>query len=287
MRKYYQHSIKNTINIHKIITVDFFEREKGDNSFLESHNFWELAYLKKGAISFELPDKETISLISGEYFFLPPNQKHKIIVDEKSSMFILCFKCLTPILNSLSFMKNQLTEDGHFYISSIMEECSRTFDIKNYDKLTPLDNARLGGEQCIQSLLTIFIISVLREQTETFNPKLFIKKDDESSSICTSILSFLQNNIYSNLTIDDICYQFNYSRSYISHLFKKKYGKSIITCFNELKMERAKGLLLQDKLSVKEIALKLNFADLSYFNFVFKKHTGLSPSGYKNSIFQS
>ena len=287
MRKYYQHSIKNTINIHKIITVDFFEREKGDNSFLEAHNFWELAYLKKGAISFELPDKETISLSSGEFFFLPPNQKHKIIVNEKSSMFILCFKCLTPILKSLSFFKNQLSDDDYFYISSIMEECSRTFDIKNYDKLTPLDNARLGGEQCIQSLLTIFIINVLRFQTESFNPKVLLKKDDESSSICASILSFLQNNIYSNLTIDDICYQFNYSRSYISHLFKKKYNKSIMTCFNELKIERAKGLLQNDKLSVKQIAEKLHFADLSYFNFVFKKHTGLSPSGYKNSIFQS
>jgi YesN/AraC family two-component response regulator len=39
--------------------------------------------------------------------------------------------------------------------------------------------------------------------------------------------------------------------------------------------------------ATKQIAEKLHFADLSYFNFVFKKHVGLSPSGYKNSIFKS
>ena len=284
MRKYYQHSIKNTINVHKIITVDFFERDGGFSSFLEQHNFWEFAFLKKGEITFELPNSENVSLSSGEFFFLPPNQKHKIIVNEKSSMFILCFKCVTPILNSLSFLKNKLNKDGVFYVSSIMEEALNTFDVNNYDKLTPLDSARLGGEQCIQSLLTIFILNLLREQTETFNPKLFIKKDDEIDAICASVLTVLQNNIYSNLSISDICYQLNYSRSYLSHLFKQKYGKSIMTYFNELKIERAKGLLQNDKLSVKQIAEKLHFSDVSYFNFVFKKQVGLTPSGYKNSI---
>lgn len=287
MRKYYQHSIKNTINIHKIITIDFFERNEGFKSFLESHNFWEFAYLKKGEISFSLQEDKVITLKAGEYFFLPPNCKHQIIANQKSSMFILCFKCVTPIINSLSFFQSQATEGDNFYISSIMQEAIMTFDIKNFDKLSALENSILGGEQCIQSLLTIFIINVLRQQTNSNMPNLFIKRDNQNNTICAQILQLLEDNIYANLSIDDICCQINYSRSYISHLFKNEYGKSIITCFNQLKVEKAKQLLLQDKLTVAQISEKLHFSDLSYFNNLFKKHTGLSPTAYKNSIFQS
>ena len=56
-----------------------------------------------------------------------------------------------------------------------------------------------------------------------------------------------------NITSDDICNYFSCSRSYMSTEFNKYYGKSIRQCLTELRIEDAKTLLANTKLSVTEI----------------------------------
>ena len=52
---------------------------------------------------------------------------------------------------------------------------------------------------------------------------------------------------------------------------------------NERKMLIAKDLILEDKLSLQEVALSLGFSNYSYFSKVFKKHFNTSPIRFKNS----
>ena len=46
-------------------------------------------------------------------------------------------------------------------------------------------------------------------------------------------------------------------------------------------MEAAKRLLLEDKLSIKDIATELSFSEPNYFTKTFKRVTGMTPSVYK------
>ncbi|MBQ9965382.1 MAG: helix-turn-helix transcriptional regulator [Clostridia bacterium] len=63
--------------------------------------------------------------------------------------------------------------------------------------------------------------------------------------------------------------------------FKKKYGITPIEYQKQKKIESAKQLLIDGKLSVKEIANHLGFCDAAYFSAYFKKYTGLTPKEYK------
>lgn len=86
----------------------------------------------------------------------------------------------------------------------------------------------------------------------------------------------------SNLTVAELADIANLSVSRFTHLFTKQFGLSPHAYQMNIKIERAKYLLVENKNSVKEISWMLGFDDPFYFSRIFKKQTGLSPMQYKN-----
>lgn len=98
------------------------------------------------------------------------------------------------------------------------------------------------------------------------------------------ICGFIQQNMDRRITLSMLAQNVNMSENYISRLFKAETGNNIITYINQLKMEHAR-LLLEDKnLSVRDIALALGFDEPSYFNKLFIRFFGLSPTGYRKAV---
>lgn len=287
MRKYFRHSIKDTVLIKKILAIDFFDWGAEYTPKEEIHSFWEFSTVEKGEVAYYIEGK-TYNLKKGDMFFMKPGQRHFIKAQNNrdAKLFFLCFECLSPALDALSNFSKQADENESRFISHIQSEALDTFKTSSFEKLTPLDNPRLGGEQCLQLYLELFIIELLRSQSENSNPTIFFRAENSVGFICEQVMELLKNHVYDKLSIDEICKSINYSRSYISHMFKKYYGKSVIACFNELKIEEAKKLIRQNELNFSQISEKLNFSDFHLFNYTFKKHTGTSPSAYKNSYFE-
>lgn len=82
---------------------------------------------------------------------------------------------------------------------------------------------------------------------------------------------------HSSVRLDDIAREFNYSKSYISHIFKKASGHSLRSFCNILKIEDAKELLQNTDYSVTDIANAAGFSDFSYFIKVFRQQTEKTP----------
>ena len=72
----------------------------------------------------------------------------------------------------------------------------------------------------------------------------------------------------------------NYSPSYFSRLFSRVYGSPFSQYLAEYRIERAKKLLMQESMTLGEVARKVGFCSTSYFCSVFKKKTGKSPRQY-------
>ena len=62
------------------------------------------------------------------------------------------------------------------------------------------------------------------------------------------------------------------------------YGDTIIHHYLCLKIEEAKRLLRENRLTISEISELLMFESAAYFSRIFKKFVGISPSGYRNSL---
>ncbi len=68
---------------------------------------------------------------------------------------------------------------------------------------------------------------------------------------------------------------------YLSKLFKKETGSSLVDYINFIRMERAKDSLIMTNDEIVNIALQAGFNSSSYFCRVFKRSTGLSPTGFR------
>ena len=68
---------------------------------------------------------------------------------------------------------------------------------------------------------------------------------------------------------------------YFSKLFKEETGSNFVEYLTGLRMGRAKEMLKDDSLSMKEICAEIGYSDPNYFSRIFKKNVGLTPTEYR------
>ena len=287
MKTYFQHKLSNLITVSKIVTIHYFEFDKTFQTVGESHNFWEFVYAEKESLLCS-SDGQEIILQQGEILFHKPNEFHTLAANGKTApnVFILSFVCKSESIKFFENKKITLSPQLAKFIYSILEEGKRTFNIPysdpNLKKMHLLSSPTLGGEQLIKNYLEIFLINLLREQTETAQGNAtFLPWKELSAKPINDITALLKENVYSSLTIDDICEKTAYSKAYLFRIFKAQTGKTIMAYFIELKINHAKQLLRENELSVREISERLAFSAPDYFTKTFKRITGLTPLAYK------
>lgn len=95
------------------------------------------------------------------------------------------------------------------------------------------------------------------------------------------IVKYVESKYYSDLKLESLAEIFNYNSSYLGKLFKDTTGKNFNTYLDNVRIEEAKKLLVEDKLKVYEICEKVGYKDIDYFHYKFKKYVGISPLNYK------
>lgn len=92
------------------------------------------------------------------------------------------------------------------------------------------------------------------------------------------VKTIFQENIYATLDIETLASTMNISYTMLRDIFKKYSGLSPYQYFLQMKINKAKELLSEGNLTVKEVSFKLAFDNPYYFSRFFKKKTGVSPS---------
>ena len=91
---------------------------------------------------------------------------------------------------------------------------------------------------------------------------------------------WLQAQAASSVSIARMAQELGYHRTYLTKLFHQEIGVSPVRYLQQLRMDRAK-LLLLEPLSVEEVARSVGYADPLYFSKSFKKWFGMTPSEYR------
>ena len=98
-----------------------------------------------------------------------------------------------------------------------------------------------------------------------------------------NVIQFIKSNYRKKITIKMISKYVNLNESYICRVFKNETGKSIMNYLNEIRMEKAAALIKGKDIPFKNIACQVGIDDQFYFNKVFRKYFGVSPTDFKNS----
>ena len=98
------------------------------------------------------------------------------------------------------------------------------------------------------------------------------------------ITRYLQEHLAEEVSLSVLAEEFHLSAQYISQLFKNEIGVGFLAYLTNIRMERAKQLLLSTSLSIAEVSEQSGYGDYRVFTKVFKKSEGITPSQYRRDF---
>lgn len=192
------------------------------------------------------------------------------------------------IREELSGFVSMLIEKGELNIESmygIVHRLSMAFYASMEMRKQPVNEMLTTREylkKFNQASHSVEDLYVFLDYLESYNQSV-IKDLQEDHFLSIQIRQFIKDHIEEDLTREEIAKSFFMSKDYISHIFKKETGESLISAINEEKIRKAKELLITSSASVSEIATNLGITNFSYFTRIFKKETGVSPQEFRKN----
>ena len=117
-----------------------------------------------------------------------------------------------------------------------------------------------------------------------FTDCVFDLRDVKHVDVIYKALEFVKKNYMNKISLNDVAETANISPSYFSKVFKEEMKFNFNMYLNQFRVNMSKKLLMDDSVSLVNIAFLTGFEDQSYFSKVFKKITGMSPGKYRESM---
>lgn len=104
-----------------------------------------------------------------------------------------------------------------------------------------------------------------------------------SNELIVKILNYLDNNLYKQISINELANRFSYNKDYIMRLFKKEIGCTIIDYINTKRIFNSLNSY-KSNISILRISLEYGYSSLEYYSEIFKKIMKVNPSTYRKFI---
>ena len=116
--------------------------------------------------------------------------------------------------------------------------------------------------------------------------ELSLRREEDPATMRLSqvreiIDAYIRENYATELSMQDVARVMNYSDAYFCKLFKQCFKVNFSAYLNEFRIAKAKELLQNTRLNVREISLACGYSDANYFARVFKRITGVTPTEYR------
>ncbi len=283
--------IKREITIDGFGSIYYFEFGKDFTHPPEKHDSWEMVYVDSGEI-IAVTDGLGQSLSQGQAIFHSPLEVHAHVSNHivSNNMLVVSFSSKSSAMDFFDKKIFTLDKTAKTLLTLFIKEARNALgEIPGeYSNKNPLDfsDAPFGSLQLLECYFTEFLLILSRSGKDAADKTPRVEKSRElaQSSLAELIASYLKENIYSNVTLSDICSKFFMGKSQLCKLFGEYIGESPIEFYSKLKMREAKKLLLDGELSVSRISDMLGYSSIHNFSRAFKKSVGISPAQYRKKI---
>jgi len=152
--------------------------------------------------------------------------------------------------------------------------------IKEFDIETPLPQSSFDELKSLHS--TNEIIMFVKDMLDEIVAKLNSVKNSPVALLIDKVCYYIDQNYQNNITLDEMCDMAGFSKYYFSRIFKQYKNMNLVDYITAQRMGKAKELLKEPKISIKEISSLIGYNDANYLTCVFKKWEGMSPTEYRN-----
>lgn len=274
-------NVVEQLKIEKFFSFFEVHYENGYNFAGESHNFWECVYLLEGSLCAS-GDERIYNLTKGEIIFHKPLELHKFHVNNElgATLLIFSFSLEGRLADHLKNKVFRLSEEQERIMSSLLEYVRRKWKEHGITETVPLYQRYLmpcETTPAYAQMLTAYLYQLL----------LSLIDDGSLSKVSTAgdalvfgrAVNYMNSQICCQLSVSEIAAFCSVSEASLKRIFNKYAGISVHKYFSKLKIKTA-AELLKNGLNVTETAERLGYGSQAYFSAVFKRETGICPSGF-------
>lgn len=135
--------------------------------------------------------------------------------------------------------------------------------------------------------VNLHMTSLLVEVSNQFLKNVVIESNIDSSEILLArMLDCIKLNYMKDYSIKEIGQALEYNTDYLARIFREKMGMKVSNYINFMRVRKAKKLLLETVMSIKEISYEIGYHDEKYFMKVFRNLENVSPTEYRKSYYK-
>ena len=278
-------SPRRPVAVDRLYSVHYFEWPISYAYSGESHDFWELLYVDKGAVEVTAGDRR-LRLDQGQIIFHPPGEFHAFsAAGAAPDLVVVGFGCPSPALDFFRGRTASLRGEERTLLGRIVSESAATFSTPlNLSQLTEITRREVqpfGGEQLLCAALEELLIRLIRREGA---PQPRADGRPEDGGALAQVMDYLERRVDQPLTLEQICRDNLVGRSQLQKLFHARTGGGVMAWFGALKIQAARRLIREGRLNFTQIAARLGFQSVHYFSRRFRQATGMSPSEYERSV---
>lgn len=142
------------------------------------------------------------------------------------------------------------------------------------------------SEELKNSMKTIQTLEEIKNYIRMLLKKIIGVRDTISGRRYSDIIEIAKDQIRKTymsdeISLNTIAAEVGMSPSYFSSIFSKEMGKTFVEYLTEIRMDRAKELLMCSSMKTSEIGYEVGYKDPHYFSYIFKKTQNCTPKEFR------
>lgn len=269
---------------------EFFhtKEELPPNIEYHNHDFYEIFFYISGKVTYVIEGK-SYKLKPGDIILINNRELHRTIIEsgEDYERIVIWIKPdyitnlntdstdLTMCFESSAKKKyNLLRPDTETlaYLKTIVQKLEKAYY-----------NSGFGSEVLKYAYVNELVVYLNKAYLYTKDEE--IEVDIEYNQKISNIIKYINANLDSQLSLENISAQFYISKYHLLREFKKYTGFTIHRFIQKKRLIMAR-MLLKENVKVSEVSLVCGFGDYSNFIRTFKREYGISPKVFAREIIQ-
>ncbi|NOJ73763.1 helix-turn-helix transcriptional regulator [Paenibacillus alvei] len=260
-----------------------------------THDYIQIWYVVKGEFKHSIHHR-TYNMVKGNLFVIPPYAVHRVDMIPGQEMEVIGCEFLPHFINE-RFEQSEWSQecfDFSYLEKFLIDEKQVTpkialtgdSDMEVARLLTEMLEEYGHSNRFFELMLKANLLKLLSVIIREYS-KLADRPSEEDEwvekyrGLMNAVMEYIHGHFAEELRLERLCRQFNISKTYFCHLFKRFTGKTFNDYLINLRVNKAAEWLIETNMSVTEICFGSGFNDLAYFSRIFKRYTGMAPSQFK------
>lgn len=257
------------------ILAKIFVSKEG-KSYFHWHDKCEVCKILSRSCDF-LIDGKIVRAKKGDIVFINENAFHQFIYNEpKTDMMLMQFTTKAVMGENPAFtpVKTHISHEETEAVPGLEETVDFLWNLMIKER----DYSNVHGENpFLKSVAQAFYNLLVRHFPDK---EVGVKKDKIKFH---EVISYIKNHYTDELTVIELASRMYMSRTGLSTLFSKYAGIGINEYINNLRVSNVNNLLFQGK-TITDAAMESGFKSVRTFNHVYRKHMGITPTEYVETI---